>query len=220
MLFPQIEPGEDLVALFTAKSAARARGAGRGGGGRVALVGEASGQLASFVARSTRESVGRGHCPARAGHADGDVGVGAGSSGRSCEGSSLGGRLELGGEGVFILEAGRFLVLDQLVVPLEHLHALFALVVEARSPLELARVGVVVRRRRLVLVHFACLLPRVLEPHDDHSGRQVEQLGQVLEIVVFGVRVRLEELLQHLNLVIGETCSIGTLAGSGTAGSW
>ena len=111
--------------------------------------------------------------------------------------------------GIFLLEAVLLLVPDQLVVALEDQQALLALIVETRCAGEPTGTFVVGVQTRLVLVDLSRLLSRVLEPDNNHSGAEGQQLGKVFQVIILWVGVVLKELLQHFDLVVREPGSVG-----------
>ena len=109
---------------------------------------------------------------------------------------------------------------DELIVALEDEETLFALIVAPGSPGESSAVLALsscssrcsLIGRGLVFVDLPCLLPGVLEPHHNHPWAQAQQLGQVLQVVILGVGVVFEELLQDFDLVVCEPGPVGSLA--------
>ena len=101
----------------------------------------------------------------------------------------------------------------QLIVPLEDEEALLALVVATGRPGESAAVlpflGV---GRRLVLVDLPRLLPGILEPDHNDPWAEAEQLGEVLEVVVFGIGIVFKKLLQDFDLVVCESGPVGSFS--------
>lgn len=56
----------------------------------------------------------------------------------------------------------------------------------------------------LIFVDFPLFLPGILEPHDNDSRRQKQQLAQVLQIAVLRVRIVLEKFLQNFDLIVSK----------------
>ena len=104
------------------------------------------------------------------------------------------------------------LMTNELVVTLKDQETLFTLVVEAGGASESSRAIVSRVQRRLVFVDLPRFLSCVLEPNHNHPRRQAQKFRQVFQVVVFRVGVVLEELLQNFDLVIVETCSVGSLS--------
>ena len=105
---------------------------------------------------------------------------------------------------LLVLVAVVALVTYQLVIALEHRHTALTLVVQTWRAVEL---GVVISRAaaaiwRIVLVALARLLAGVLEPDDDDARTQTEHLRQVVKVVVLGVGVAVEVVLQDAQLVV------------------
>ena len=116
--------------------------------------------------------------------------------------------------GVLLLEAVLLLVSDQLIVTLENKQTLLALVVAASSSCKtsLIFIGQWGIRWRLVLIDLSCFLASILKPDNNDSRAQSKQLWKVLQIVIFGVSIVLKELLQDLDLIVSEPCSVSSLA--------
>ena len=104
-----------------------------------------------------------------------------------------------------------FLMPYQLVVSLEFQVAFFTLVTKTRrpreTPLHIIHQNLVAR---LVLIGFPRFLSRVLEPNHNDSWSESQQLGQVLQIVIFGIGILVKELLEHFNLVVREAGPVGS----------
>ena len=99
---------------------------------------------------------------------------------------------------------------DELVVSLEHQQTLFALVIEARGPGEATRSLVIRVKARLILINLPRFLTGVLEPHYDHAGTEAEQFGQIFQIIVLGIRIVFEKLLQYFDLIVREPGPVGS----------
>ena len=99
----------------------------------------------------------------------------------------------------------------QLVVSLEFQVAFLTLVTKTRRPREtpfhIIHQNLIAR---LVLIGFPRFLPGVLEPHHNDSWSESQQLGQVLQIVIFGIGILVKELLEHFNLVVREAGPVGS----------
>ena len=114
--------------------------------------------------------------------------------------------------GIFLLEAVLLLMSDKLVVTLEDQQAFLALVVEARGPGKSSCPIIVWINGWLVLVDLTGLLSGILEPNNYDARTKAKQLGKVLKVVIFGICIVFKELLQHLDLIVSEPCSISPLA--------
>ena len=101
---------------------------------------------------------------------------------------------------------------DKLVIPLKHQKALLALVVETGGSGESTSSIIIGIQRRLIFVDFASFLSGILEPDDNDTRTETQQFRKVFQIIVFRVGIVLKEFLQHFDLVVSESGSVGPFA--------
>ena len=61
-----------------------------------------------------------------------------------------------------------------------------------------------------LVVAFAAFLARVLEPHGDDALLQVKLLGETRHLLVFGIALLLEHLVERAYLHVGEFGAVGS----------
>lgn len=105
----------------------------------------------------------------------------------------------------------------EFIVALENQQTLLTLVVEAWSSLESVGAAIIDTWRRfhwrLVLVNLSGLLSGILEPNYNYSRAEIQQFGQVFQIIIFRIGIVLKEFLQYFYLVVGEARAVGPLPG-------
>ena len=104
----------------------------------------------------------------------------------------------------YYLEAVLLLVTDELVISLEHQQTLFTLIIEARGASEAPGSLVIWVQTRLILINLASFLTGDLKPHNNHTRTEAEQFGQILQVIILGIRIVFEKLLQHFDLIVCE----------------
>ena len=109
----------------------------------------------------------------------------------------------------YYLEAVLLLVTDELVISLEHQQTLLTLIIEARGASEAPGSLVIWVQTRLILINLASFLTGVLKPDNNHTRTEAEQFGQILQVIILGIRIVFKKLLQHFDLIVSEPGPVG-----------